>query len=215
MPWSAEEIAGRVAVDVEDGWVVNVGVGMPTSVLPHLRGRGVLLQSENGILGMGPPPDPGEEDPDVVDAGKGFATYIPGAAFMDSSVSFALIRGGHLDLAILGAYQISERGDLANWKIPGQKAGGIGGAADIAYGARRIFAITLHTTREGTPKLVHEVTYPLTASGVVDRVYTDLGVFDVTPEGFVVRELASGVTFDDVQAATEGRLKAPDGGRHP
>lgn len=209
MPWSAEQMAARVALDVEDDWIVNIGVGLPTGVLSHLQGRSVLLQSENGILGMGPPPAPGEEDPDVVDAGKGYATFIPGAAFMDSSVSFALIRSGRLDLAILGAYQISEHGDLANWKLPGQKSGGIGGAADIAYGAKRIFAMTLHTTRDGGPKLVPSLTYPITALGVVDRVYTDLGVFDVTPAGFAVRELAPGVSFDQVSAATSGRLGVP------
>jgi 3-oxoacid CoA-transferase subunit B len=202
-------MVARVAQDVEDDWIVNVGVGLPTGVLPHLRGRSVLLQSENGILGMGPPPEPGQEDPDVVDAGKGFATFIPGAAFMDSSVSFAMIRSGRLDLAVLGAYQISERGDLANWKLPGQKSGGIGGAADIAHGARRIFAITLHTTRDGAPKLVASCTYPLTAYGVVDRVFTDLGVFDVTPEGFAVRELAPNVSLEMVSAATTGRLVMP------
>ncbi len=209
MPWSIEDMAARVAADVEDDWIVNIGVGLPTEVAPHLRGRMVLLHSENGILGMGAPPAPGQEDPDIVDAGKGFTTIIPGAAFMDSSVSFALIRGGRLDLAILGAYQISERGDLANWKVPGQKVGGIGGAADIAHGAKRIYAITLHTTRDGTPKLVPECTYPLTAAGVVDRVFTDLGVFDIGPQGFVVRELAPGVTFDTVRAATAGHLAAP------
>lgn len=209
MPWSAEEMAARVAMDVEDDWIVNIGVGLPTGVLPHLQGRNVLLHSENGILGLGPPPAPGEEDPDVVDAGKGYATFIPGAAFMDSSVSFALIRSGRLDLAILGAYQVSEQGDLANWRLPGQRSGGIGGAADIAYGAKRIFAMLVHTTRDGTSKLVSRCTYPLTAAGVVDRVYTDLGVFDVTSRGFEVRELAPGVSLDQVRAATSARLVVP------
>lgn len=209
MPWSAEEMAARVAMDVEDDWIVNIGVGLPTGVLPHLQGRSVLLHSENGILGLGPPPAPGEEDPDVVDAGKGYATFIPGAAFMDSSVSFALIRSGRLDLAILGAYQVSEQGDLANWRLPGQRSGGIGGAADIAYGAKRIFAMLVHTTRDGTSKLVSRCTYPLTAAGVVDRVYTDLGVFDVTSHGFEVRELAPGVSLDQVRAATPARLVVP------
>lgn len=207
MPWTAVEMARLVAEDIPDGWVVNVGIGLPTGVLPYLQHRRVWAHSENGILGIGPSPAPGQEDPDIVNAGKEFATIVPGAAFMDSSVSFALIRGGRLDLAVLGAYQVSGTGDLANWKVPGRRVGGIGGAADIAVGARRIWVMMTHTTRDGHPKIVRQCSYPVTARGVVKRVYTDLAILDVEATGLVIRALAPGVELRDVQAVTEVPLR--------
>ena len=207
MPWTTDEMAQRVAADIPDGWIVNIGIGLPLEVVPYLQHRRVWTHSENGILGVGPRPPAGQEDPDIVDAGKEFVTILPGGAFMDSSVSFALIRGGRLDLAVMGAYQVSGSGDLANWKLPGRRVGGIGGAADIAAGARRIWVMMTHTTREGQPKIVRQCTYPLTARGVVKRIYTDLAVLDVQADGLAVRSLAPGVTLQDVQAVTEVPLR--------
>ena len=198
MAWTNEELAERVAADIGDGWVVNLGVGMPTLVAERLYGRPVLVHSENGILGVGPPPPPGEEDPDIIDPGKNPVTIVTGAAYMDSLTSFALIRGGHLDLAVMGAFQVSERGDLANYRLPGRRGGAIGGAADLAAGSRRVWAMTTHVTKDGEPKLLRECTYPLTATGVVTRVYTDLAVLDVTPSGFRAVALAPGVSADEL-----------------
>jgi 3-oxoacid CoA-transferase B subunit len=199
-----------VAADVQDGWVINLGVGQPVAVAEFLERRPVLVHSENGILGMGPRPAPGDEDPDLVDAGKSPVTMVPGAAIVDSAVSFALIRGGRLDLSIMGAYQVSDRGDLANWRLPDRKRGAIGGAADLVVGAQRVWIMTTHTSRDGSPKLVATCTYPLTAERVATRVYTDLAVLDVEPGGFVVRRMAPGVTADQVQANTDGRVVVPD-----
>lgn len=203
MPWDEKEIAAHVASEIEDGWVVNLGIGVPTLVVSHLQSRRVVAHSENGILGMGPPPPAGQEDPDLVDAGKQPVTVLPGAAFIDSLSSFGLIRGGHLDLAVIGAYQVSPGGDLANWRLPGRRVGGIGGAADLAAGARQVWVAMTHTTKQGEPKLVPSCTYPLTARGVVTRIFTDLGVFEPAASGFAIRALAPGVTVDQVRTATD------------
>jgi 3-oxoadipate CoA-transferase, beta subunit len=205
--WTDQELARRLAADIGDGWIVNLGVGLPTLVAEQLHGRPVLVHAENGILGVGPPPAPGEEDPDIVDPGKNPVTIVPGASYMDSAVSFALIRGGHLDLSVMGAYQVAASGDLANWRLPGRRGGAIGGAADLAAGSRRVWVMTTHRTKEGAAKLVRACTYPLTAAGVVTRVYTDLAVLDVVGTGFRVLELAPGVTADELRAATEADLE--------
>ena len=209
MSWSNEEIAARISEDVELGWVINLGIGIPTLVAGKLPPGGVLVHSENGILGMGPRPPAGEEDPDLVDAGKNPATVVPGAAFMDSLVSFGLIRGGHLDLAVVGAYQVSATGDLANWRLPGRRVGGIGGAADLAAGARRVWVAMSHRSASGDAKLVGACTYPLTAERVVSRVFTDLGVFEPSGEGFRVISLAPGVSLEDVKAGSDVEFAAP------
>ena len=207
MAWTNEELAERVAADIGDGWVVNLGVGMPTLVAERLYGRPVLVHSENGILGVGPPPPPGQEDPDIIDPGKNPVTIVTGAAYMDSLTSFALIRGGHLDLAVMGAFQVSERGDLANYRLPGRRGGAIGGAADLAAGSKRVWAMTTHVTKDGEPKLLRECTYPLTATGVVTRVYTDLAVLDVTPSGFRAVALAPGISADELIERTAGPVE--------
>ncbi|HYH92777.1 MAG TPA: 3-oxoacid CoA-transferase subunit B [Candidatus Saccharimonadales bacterium] len=207
MPWSDDALARRLAADIEPGWVVNLGVGLPTLVAEHLVDRPVLVHAENGILGVGPPPAPGDEDPDIIDPGKNPVTIVPGAAYMDSLTSFALIRGGHLDLAVMGAFQVSAGGDLANWRIPGRLGGAIGGAADLAAGSRRVWAMTSHRTRDDHAKLVHRCTYPLTAAGVVTRVYTDLAVLDVTAEGFTLVELAPDVDVARLVAVTEAPIE--------
>ena len=207
MAWTNEELADIVAGDVADGWYVNLGVGLPTLVAERLVGRPVLVHAENGILGVGPPPPTGEEDPDVIDPGKNPVTIVPGAAYMDSLISFSIIRGGHLDLSVMGAFQVSASGDLANWRLPGRKGGAIGGAADLAAGSRRVWAMTTHTTREGDPKLVREVTYPMTAVRVVTRVYSDLAVLDVADGRFRVIRLAPGVTPDELRAKTDGPIE--------
>lgn len=197
-----EDVAARVAGDIEDGWLVNVGIGWPQAVVPHLVGRpAVVLHSENGIVGMGPPPSPGMEDPDVVNAGKGLATIRPGGSFMDSVTSFTLIRGGRLSLALMGAYSVSAGGDLANWRIAGRKVAGIGGAADLAYGAARVWIVTRMFTESGRPKLLPECPDPLTARAVVHRVYTDYGVFEPTGSTFRVIEAAPNVDLDELAAA--------------
>lgn len=210
MPWSPDEMARLVAQDILNGWIVNIGIGLPTGVLAYLHQRRVWAHSENGILGVGPRPPAGQEDPDIVDAGKEFVTILPGGAFMDSAVSFALIRGGRLDLAVLGAYQVSGAGDLANWKVPGRRVGGIGGAADIAAGARQIWVMMTHTTRDGQPKIVRQCTYPITARGVVKRIYTDLAILDVETHGLVVRAMAPGTDLRNLQAVTEVPLRMAD-----
>lgn len=207
MSWSNEALADRVARDVEDGWIANFGVGQPTLVAARLRGRPVLVHSENGILGVGAPPPPGAEDPEIIDPGKNPVTVVPGAAFMDSLVSFSLIRGGHLDLAVMGAFQVSETGDLANWRLPDRRGGAIGGAADLAAGSRRVWVMTTHCTKDGQPKLVRACSYPLTARGVVTRVYSDLGVFDVVDGRFRAIELAPDVTERDVAARTDASVE--------
>jgi 3-oxoacid CoA-transferase subunit B len=207
MPWSRQQIAERAAMEIPDGTVVNLGIGLPTLVADYLTPeRQVWLHSENGILGMGPFPLEGDEDPQIINAGKQTVTILPGGSTFDSALSFAMIRGGHVDLSILGAMQVSASGDLANWAVPGGKTMGIGGAMDLAAGSRRILVLTTHTTKEGEPKLVRQCTYPLTAKGVVGRIITDLAVVDVTAEGFRLVQCASGVTPAQVRAATGAPL---------
>lgn len=203
MPFSREQIAERAAREIAPGSIVNLGIGLPTLVADYLPpSHGVWLQSENGLLGMGPYPYEGDEDPQLINAGKETVTVVPGGSCFDSALSFTMIRGGHVDLALLGAMQVSARGDLANWAVPGGKTMGIGGAMDLASGCRRIVVLTTHLTREGEPKLVSECTYPLTAPGVVNRVISDLGVLDITDRGFVLVECAPGVTPEQIRAAT-------------
>ncbi|OGB95271.1 MAG: succinyl-CoA--3-ketoacid-CoA transferase [candidate division NC10 bacterium RIFCSPLOWO2_12_FULL_66_18] len=203
---SKTRIARRAAREVRDGYYVNLGIGIPTmipAVLPE--GMTVLFHSENGILGMGPPPSPGEEDADLVDAGKRAITAVPGASYLCSDDSFALVRGGHLDLAILGAFQVSERGDLANWSLPGRLTG-IGGAMDLVAGTRRIVVTMEHTTRDGQPKILRECTYPLTGRRVVNLIITELATIEITERGLLLKEIAPGVSVDEVQRATEAPL---------
>jgi 3-oxoacid CoA-transferase subunit B len=204
-----EEIAERVARDIGQGWSVNLGIGLPTLSAPFIAHPETLVHSENGILGMGGPAPEGTGHPDLVDAGKRPATVVPGACFFDSLMSFGLIRGGHLDLAVMGAYQVSAGGDLANWRLPGRRTGALGGAADLAAGAKRVWVAMEHVDRSGKPRLLGECTYPLTARGVVSRIYTDLAV--LTPRGdgrFGLVELAEGVTLDEVQRATDAEVVA-------
>ncbi|MFN8455716.1 MAG: 3-oxoacid CoA-transferase subunit B [Anaerolineae bacterium] len=208
MALTREEIARRIALDLPDGCYVNLGVGIPTLVADYLPPeREIILHSENGILGMGPAPAEEERDPDLVDAGKEPVTLLPGAAIFHSADSFAMLRGGHIDIAVIGAFQVSEVGDLANWRLPGATLAGVGGAADIAVGARQVFVAMNHVTSEGQPKIVRECSYPLTARRVVKRIYTDLAVIEVTPEGLRLLEVAPGVTVAEVQAQTEPFIK--------
>jgi 3-oxoacid CoA-transferase subunit B len=203
MPYSREEIAARAAQEILPGSIVNLGIGLPTLVPGYLpEGHDVWLQSENGILGMGPFPYEGDEDPQIINAGKQTVTIVAGGSTFDSATSFSMIRGGHVDLAILGAMQVSQSGDIANWAIPGGRTMGIGGAMDLAAGARRIIVLTTHLTKKGQPKLVGECDFPLTARGVVGRVISDLGVFDTSPSGFKLVELAPGVQLDEVHEKT-------------
>ena len=207
MPWNREGIAKRIASDIQDGWIINIGIGIPTMVPAFLSDKTVLIHSENGILGMGPAPAPGQEDPDLTDAGKKPTSILPGGAFMDSLTSFGLIRGGHLDLSVMGAYQVSATGDLANWKIPGSRIAAVGGAADLAVGSQRVWVAMEHTTRDGTSKVVADCTYPLTAKTAVSRLFTDLAVLDVKQGGLHVVELAPEVSLDELQAATDADLE--------
>lgn len=203
-----QKIAARIAQDIPEGWNVNLGIGVPTLVSGFVpEGREVLFQSENGILGMGPLADPDDVDPWLVNAGKQDVTLLPGASLFDHSLSFAMIRGGHLELCILGAYQVASNGDLANWSISEtDSAPAVGGAMDLAIGAQNIWIAMDHTTKTGESKLVDTCTYPLTASGVVKRIYTNLAVIDVTERGFLLRSLMEGVDFDTVQARTDAKL---------
>ncbi len=205
--WTPDEMAAIVAADLPTRVVVNLGIGLPTLVSSHvLTDSGVLLHSENGIIGMGTPPAPGDVDHDLIDAGKAPVTLVAGAAIVDHATSFALIRGGRLDIAVLGAFQVAENGDLANWRVPGTDLGSVGGAMDIATGARRLFVMMRHTDRAGSPKLVRTCTYPLTARACVKRVYTDLAVLDITADGFVVRRRAPGIEPDALLRATGAPL---------
>lgn len=202
-----QQIAARAAQDMQDGWLVNLGIGMPTMIPAFIpSNRDVMFHSENGLIGMGPPPAEGEADQDLISAGKELVTMVSGGAYVHHTDSFAIARGGRLDCAVLGAFQVAVNGDLCNWRLPNQKSGSVGGAMDIAAGSKRVFVMMTHTARDGAAKIVAARTYPLTAMKVVTKIFTDMAVISVTPDGFVLNEVAPGLTADVVQAATDAPL---------
>lgn len=208
-PLSRRDMARRVAQDIPEGWYVNLGIGIPTLVADYVpTEREVIFHSENGVLGMGPAPEPADADPWLINAGKQQVTLRRGGAYVHHADSFAMIRGGHLDLCVLGAFEVAENGDIANWATSANDtAPAVGGAMDLAAGAKRLWVVMEHTTKEGAPRLVRRCTYPLTAMGAVSRVYTNLAVLDVTPEGFSVAEMAPGLSFEALQARTDAPLR--------
>lgn len=212
VPLTSEQIAKRVARDLTRPQYVNLGIGLPNLVAHYVDpGAGVVIHSENGVLGLGPPPEPGFENPDLIDAGKNLTTILPGASFFDQSQSFAMVRGGHVNTAILGAYEVSGSGDIANWSTNDpHNPPGVGGAMDLAAGAKTILVMMKHESTKGEPKIVEHCTLPLTAAGVVSRIYTDLAVIDVTGEGLVVREMISGLTRHELQRRTGANLRWQD-----
>jgi 3-oxoacid CoA-transferase subunit B len=210
MAWTRDEIAQRASLEINDGDYVNLGIGIPTMVAKYLpEGKQVIFQSENGLLGMGPPVADGDEDIDLVNAGKQYVTMVPGAALFSSAESFAMIRGGHIDLAILGAMEVAANGDLANFMIPGVMVKGMGGAMDLVYGAKRIVVVMDHVNKHGASKVLNKCSLPLTGKGVVNRIITDRAVMDVTKDGLVLVEVAPGYTVQDIQACTEPQLTIP------
>ena len=204
-------IAKRIAQELEDGYYVNLGIGIPTLVANFIpEGMDVILQSENGLLGIGPFPEKGKANPDLINAGKQTVTTVSGASFFDSALSFAMIRGGHIDLTVLGAFEVSETGDIASWKIPGKLVKGMGGAMDLVASAKNIIVAMTHTNRNGESKLLKKCTLPLTGVSCIKKIITDLAVIDVTSEGFILRERAPGISTDEIKKVTEGKLIIPE-----